>query len=39
MLRLAKKLQSVRGFADAKIPAPETNPSIMYCGVSKINCL
>lgn len=34
MLRLAKKLQYVRAFSSAALPAPEINPSIMYSGVS-----
>ncbi|XP_031781551.1 aldehyde dehydrogenase, mitochondrial [Nasonia vitripennis] len=34
MLRLlSKNLNSVRGFASAAVPAPETNPSVLYAGI------
>lgn len=33
MLRLARKFQYVRAFSSAAMPAPEINPSIMYCGL------
>ncbi|XP_034943883.1 aldehyde dehydrogenase, mitochondrial [Chelonus insularis] len=33
MLRLMKNLKPLRSFATASLPAPETNPSIMYAGI------
>ncbi|XP_015112061.1 aldehyde dehydrogenase, mitochondrial [Diachasma alloeum] len=33
MLRLMRRVQPLRAYSSAALPAPETNPSIMYCGI------
>jgi len=35
MLRVLKKFQQLRRFSSAALPAPDTNPPILYTGVSK----